>query len=625
MDPRVIEENGVYRSIVFDKLGCKTKDGSSTMLQILQNKVRDSPNIDMLGTIVKENNTLTVKYKTPVEIYENVKNLGSFLETITEDNDIIGIYSVNREEWVVAEYASYLIHCRNCPLFSTFTPDALRKILTETEIKVLVASADKAKSLLVNVLLDDPHNIKHIILIDEDDELIEKFKKINIKAYFLKDILNKKWPTSTRVEPSPDDVATICYTSGTSGNPKGVLLTHKNIMSSVNAFSRNTDKNNYPVLAGDDIYISYLPLPHVFERVCFTTSLYCGIKIAFYSGDPKNLQNDMKLIKPTFIVTVPRVLNIFMEKIKATVEKKNFFIRLLFSLAVSFKCWRIRKTGNYKCWLLDKLVFNKIASEFGGSIRTSLCGGASLNPEVLVFMQAVLCIKIFQGYGQTEGFAANIVLPFNSNKFDSVGIPFGPTEVKLQKIHGYDVSDTGIDMTKGEVGQILMRGNSVTQGYFKKPEETKNAFTDDGWLITGDIGYVENGYFKIIGRIKDVFKTSFGEYIIPEKVENLLTGGIINDIFVTYSQFSDYLLAIVVCLDKSISRQEIIDCINERGKRYVSEKLMARYEIPTYFIIINEPFQELDNGNLITPSLKKRRNFIVEYFKDKISAEFDTK
>lgn len=608
MDRRTIKKDGVVMNKSFPDLEGKTADGSQTLFQLLQHRQREHPDFPFLGSIVDGQ----IVYKTYDKIFSEAAQLGAFLEQITEENDIVGLYSVNRTEWVIAEFASYFVHCCNCPMYSTFAPDALRAILMETELKVLVTSADKGHSLLDNVLNGDPHHLKHVILMDDDDKLVDRYEKLGIKAYSLKEILGGKKGHLTRVEPAPSDIATICYTSGTSGNPKGVILTHENFLAALETFSKNKEPKDYIVLNQNDTYLSYLPLPHVLERVAFYIACTMLVKVVFFGGNPKLLQADMKVSRPTFIITVPRVLNLFAEKINASVEKKNFLVRGLFNLGIRFKIWR-QKRGVYTNWLLDKLIFNKVAHEFGGSIKYLFCGGASLNPSVLQFIQAVMSVKVFQGYGQTEGLAANLISPMDLCDVDTVGVPFPSVLLKLAPVEGYDGPD---------VGELLMKGKSITKGYFKKPKETKNLFTEDGWLRSGDVAREKNGCFYIVGRVKEIFKTSFGEYIIPEKVENLLTGGVVDDIFVTNSKFSDFLLAIVVCLDKEMAKEEIVKIIKKRASSCVEEKTLAKYEIPLHYVVLNEPFASYDSGSLITPSFKKRRNFIAAYFKDSIEVEF---
>ncbi|KAI5176034.1 long-chain acyl-CoA synthetase [Pancytospora epiphaga] len=607
MDRRVVLKDGVYSNKAFREGEPEIEDGSRTLLQMLQNRARDYPDGQFLGTI-KDGE---IHYKTFKEVYESALKLAVFLEGVTADGDIVGLYSINRLEWVIGEYASYLASCSNCPIYSTFPAEAISFILSETELSVIITSADKGASLLNNVLKGDPHKIKHVVLMDEDRELMKEYEKLEIKTYLLSEILGGGEAQPSRAEPSPGDVATICYTSGTLGVPKGVILSHSNFIAAISAFTRNKDSRNYVLFDDKNVYLSYLPLPHVLERICFTIVWCRRARIVFFSGNPKNLQADMKIVKPTFLVTVPRVLNIFMEKIKASIAKRNVVVRFLFNVGLKFKIWR-QSRGVYKNWLFDKLIFNKVRKEFGGALEHSLCGGASLSPEVLQFIQAALSVRVFQGYGQSEGLAANIVVPLDCHDVETVGIPFPSVMAKLLPTEEYNDAN---------VGELCMKGPSITRGYFKRPKETSEVLTEDGWLKTGDIARVDNGSFYIIGRVKEIFKTSFGEYIVPERIENLLCGGLIEDIFITNTKFSDFLVSVVVCVEENVSKEDVISCIKKRASACVDDKTMTRYEIPSYFIVTNEPFISLADGSLITPSLKKRRNALNNYFKEKIDEE----
>jgi len=346
MDRRVVVKDGVFMNKDHREGEPETLDGSRTLLQLLQNKARDCASRPFLGTIKSG----AIVYKTFGEVYSDALKLAVFLEGMTSDGDIVGLYSVNRTEWVIAEYATYLANCSNCPIYSTFPSEALSFILSETEISVVITSTEKGRSLLENVLNGDPHKIKHVILMDDCEDLVERYGKIGIKAYSLETILSGEERQPTRAEPSPGDIATICYTSGTSGVPKGVILTHCNFIAAISSFSRNKDPRNYVLLDKECIYLSYLPLPHVLERICFGIAWSLRAQVVFYSGNPKLLQMDMKVAKPTFLVTVPHVLNLFMEKIKASIASRNMFIRTLFNVGIRFKIWRqCTRTGCWTC------------------------------------------------------------------------------------------------------------------------------------------------------------------------------------------------------------------------------------------------------------------------------------
>ena len=609
-------DDGVFTLNKFDSFETVAPGGERTLLELFVSNLKTNPDDQILGFIKDEQ----IVFRTFLDVISEIRPVASVIQSIVgnKENKLVGIFSINRYEWIVAEYATYFIGTANCPLFSNFSPEALRQILTETKMEVLVVSAEKLNHLFnIGVLGSDSYScsITHVIILDDSPELVEKCRNAGIKARFYSEIIKDKDLTMNIVLPKPSEMATLCYTSGTSGLPKGVMLSHENMMANVLAFTTNKDPALYPLLTNKDTYVSYLPLPHVLERICFTAAFALRAKIIFYRGNPKLLQADLKIIKPTFIVTVPRVLNVFMEKIKEKIATKNIFIRALFNIGLKYKLWR-GKSGVYKSWLFDNIIFKKIAEEFGGSMRYSLCGGAPLNPDVQAFIQSVLCMKIFQGYGQTEGFAANIVMPLNSSDLKSVGVPFPSMEIKLAPVEDFEAPEGG------HVGEILMRGKAITKGYYKREKETKEIFTEDGWLRTGDVATERDGLFYIVGRVKDLFKTSFGEYIIPEKIElELVDGKYVQDMFCTSSTYSNYLCAIVVCTDARITEKEIMDSIKKRGDELVRSSRLKRYEIPEKVMVRRKGFDELNTKEpLITPSLKKRRKLILAHFQRDIDS-----
>lgn len=594
----------------FKELKGHLRNGAATVLDVLTKNAGTRPGKKIIGKIVDGK----VEFQTFGDIEVLARRLGAFLESLTEEKEIVGIYSINRPEWIVAEYATYFAHCTNSPLYSTFSLESLVHVIRETEMKVVVASADKAVSLAENILCKNSLSIRHIILMDRDSGAKDVCEKAGCNVYFLEDILKSENTSPVRKCPLPDDLATICYTSGTSGTPKGVMLTHSNIIAQLEAFMLASEKYGIVDMNENDVYISYLPLAHAMERIVFSICLVSGTKAVFYGGDPKTLQSDFQVVRPSFLVVVPRVLNIFHEKIEEKVSALPFFKRLMFRIGLGWKLF-MQRFGSQSSWFWDTLVFNKVAAEFGGNLRASLCGGAPVNPNVIRYMQAVLSFKIFQGYGQTEGIGANIVSTMDSVDCASVGVPFPSTKIKL-------VEDSDLP---GSAMHLLMKGPGITKGYYKRDDLTEKSFDKDGWLITGDVAKYENGRFYIVGRSKDLFKTSFGEYIVPEVLENEFSGGIIEDIYITHNVSSDYLLAIVVSSDESVTMQDVVNKIRERGSHLVSERRVRRYEIPSHFVIVRKPFASYENGSFITPSMKKRRAVIENYFASEIKKGFETK
>ncbi|KAF7683421.1 Long-chain-fatty-acid--CoA ligase 5 [Astathelohania contejeani] len=603
----------IYKHPSYDSNRKALKDGSTTLLEMWKNLANTRRNEEVFGKINAFSKVIWYNWN---EADAMMKKLASFLAKITQKNDLIGIYSVNRVEWLISEYAIYEINCITCPLYSTFGVEAVRHILNETEMKVCIASIVKAKELLKNIISKYSTKLTDIIIMDSDindESLIELYNEKGIKIHYWNDIMEKDMDIGVLEEidkPTGDDLATICYTSGTSGIPKGVMLTHTNFISTMAGFSVGIESKTYPMLSEGEIYFSYLPLAHVMERLCVNVSLSTKGKIAFFRGNTKDFQLECKIVRPDYIIGVPRVFNSIKEKVESAVKAKGMLIYLVFKLALQYKIFK-QKFGVFKCEILDYLIFSRIKNEFGGRIKGILSGSASLNPEVLGFLQAVFSIRVHEGYGQTESTAASIIVPTDCLEKGIVGIPFPTNLVKLTPVNGYENNE----------GEICLKGPNITKGYFKRDDLTRELFDDEGFLRTGDIGSIENGIFSIIGRKKEIFKTSLGEYIIPEKVEDALRCDIISDILIVGRMYEDYIVALVISKDTTIGENEIFMKINSRGLELVNKGVIMKYEIPRKIYVLRQGFEEY--GDFLTPTGKKKRKAIEEHFKSKIDSLYN--
>lgn len=583
-------------------------DGSTTVLEILFNRFKKNREGKMYGTILEGE----VFWRTSFDVMCDLIQINEYLRGIVDPGDIIGIYSINRYEWILAEHVIHSLGAVSSPLYSTFGVTAVRHVLDQTEMKVCFLSGEKADSLYNEILQKEPSNfLKHLIVFDNFEKQSE-LEAMGIKIHFLKDILkNKKSLEDAEIlnfieelkekefYPKNEDTCTLCYTSGTTGLPKGVILTNKNFISTISAFQRHTAKFSYYRLNESDVLISYLPLTHIFERIVFLTSISLGGKVAFYRGNIKELGNDYKIVQPTFVAGVPRVFNVFKDKISEEVKKKGVLAQFIFKRALQWKYfWQ--KFGYYSSFL-DTLIFNKVKKQFGGKIKAMLSGAAPISTDTVKFLQACFSCKIFQGYGQTETTAACIVAPMEETTIDTVGIPFPSNLIKL--VHREE-----------NKYEILVKGENVFKGYYKNKEATEESF-EDGWFKTGDIGEVTNNLFRIVGRHKEIFKTSQGEYIVPEKVENIYMNPLIDDIFITGKSSADFIVAVVVCT-QNISSEEVINKISEIGNKAVAEKRIPRYEIPRKVFVRRKPFS--DFGEVITPTGKKKRAFLEKCLKKEI-------
>lgn len=619
-DKLVNEENGVYTCTMYEQCMKDIQTGPKTFVEMFNRRLEKQGDKELFGMLEGD----SPKYFTTEEVFKKIKKIASFLTEITEERDFIGIYAVNSLEWVLTEYGGYYANCVNVPLYSTFQATALEYVLNETKMKVMFASSLKAKNLFENVLDGkDEIFLKHMIFFDKDPEVVEMYKKLGVVVHFMEDILTKpKELDSEEIEskrlPLPEDTATICYTSGTSGTPKGVILTHQAFSAHVIGYEAMGKYELIPN-TGKATYLSYLPLAHVFERICVTAVAATGGRIPFFRGDPKKLQVDFNDAKPNFMAAVPRVLNIFEEKIKGQVDNLNFFKKGLFKLCLWWKKKCVR-TGQVKSWLVDKLVFNKVKVKFGGNLEYCLSGGSSINPKTLEYLQAVLCMKIFQGYGLTEGIAANLLQPIDCSLMGTVGIPFPSCKCRLSPVESFPGKN---------YGELLLAGPPITPGYYKQEDKTAEAIVEiDGerWFKTGDVFKFEDDRFYCVGRVKELFKTSYGEYIVPEHVENNFVGDFIEDIYVTGTLDSDSLCAILVVTNKKWQdEKKVLEFVKTKGLDMAKEGKITKYEIPTAVYITNTPFMELEDGELITPSMKKRRNKLYEHFKTEIESRLEKK
>lgn len=309
--------------------------------------------------------------------------------------------------------------------------------------------------------------------------------------------------------PSGCDVFTFCYTSGTTGNPKGALLTHSNIISAV------AGAKHVLAVQPSDRYLSYLPLAHIFERVMMCQIYTAGSSIAFYRGDPLLFIEDLQACRPTLIPAAPRVLNRIYDKIQTAMAAQGGIKKKLFDTAVATKTKNLLATGELKHALYDHLIFNKIKKGLGlDSMRCLVSGSAPLSKKVMLFYRIMLGIPVIEGYGQTEGSGiSSVALLEDMSTVGHVGVPSASAEIVLVDVPemGYLHTDTD---HKGQPcqgrGEIWMRGPHVFVGYYKQPDKTQEMM-EDGWLKTGDIGlWTEQGQLQIIDRKKNIFKLSQG-------------------------------------------------------------------------------------------------------------------
>lgn len=476
-------------------------------------------------------------------------------ENLLDMNDdgmlLLGIYMKNSVEWILAEQAIYCLGGATVPFYDTLGPDTVRFVLEHTGLSCVVCSRKELEHLCEAKASGTTPKFHSVILIDGvTPEASSLASKVNLKVVsFAKiEMLGSQIiPTEghRHTPPDPSDVATFCYTSGTTGNPKGALITHDNIMSTVGGLEE------YQIFPTDR-HISYLPLPHIYERVVVSQMIANGASIAFFRGDPMLLIEDIVACRPTVIPLVPRVANKIHDKIVVGMAAKGGITEKMFKAALAAKTVGLQE-GKLTHGLWDRILFSKIKKALGlDCVRLMISGSAPLSPTVMTFFRCLLGVPVVEGYGQTEGSAAATVgHPDDMTGVGHVGGPVKSVEIVLVDVPemGYLSTDTSHngEPCQGR-GEICVRGPPVFKGYYKDADKTKEAIDDEAWLHSGDVGlWTMEGQMKIIDRKKNIFKLAQGEYVSAEKIENVINQSIfVGQSFVYGDSLQSYLVAIVV-------------------------------------------------------------------------------
>ncbi|XP_042895963.1 long-chain-fatty-acid--CoA ligase 1 isoform X2 [Parasteatoda tepidariorum] len=605
-------------------------EDAKTLLEMMQRGYRMSSNGNCLGYKISKTEYTFISYG---EVIERARNFASGLVKIgmkPGQDSFIGIYAQNCVEWILTEQACYNQSAVIVPLYDTLGPHACSFIMNQAEIKIVVCDKEeKVKSLMEQ--RDETPLLKHIILVNEVSEKIKALvEDKGVELHSFKDIeeLGAKNPAPI-LPPKPSDVATVCYTSGTTGDPKGVMLTHENIIIDASAV---IDQLAEYAPNKNDIMISFLPLAHMLERLCEVTVYINGGSIGFYSGDIRVLMEDMKALRPTITPCVPRLLNRIYDKVQAKING-SFMKRFLFNVAMHMKKSELQKfiIRNNSIW--DRLVFKPVREGMGGRIRLLVSGSAPLAGNILTFIRCALGCVVVEGYGQTECVAPCTTNIQGDYSVGQVGPPISCCHIKL-----VDVPEMEYFSKNGQ-GEVCIKGRNVFKGYFKDPEKTAETIDSDGWLHTGDIGmWLPNGTLKLVDRKKNIFKLAQGEYIAPEKIENIyLSSTYVSQIFVHGESLQSFLVAIVVpdkevlmkyCQEKGIPGTWEEVCKNKEIKElilsdiiYLGKKAGLKSFEQVKDIYLNPEMFSIDNG-LLTPTLKTKRPDCKKCFMDVINSMY---
>ncbi|XP_034078690.1 long-chain-fatty-acid--CoA ligase 1-like isoform X5 [Gymnodraco acuticeps] len=588
---------------------------------------------------------------------ERSENLGSaFLHkghSKTTDPHI-GIFSQNRPEWTISELACYTYSLVSVPLYDTLGTEAILYIIDKASISTVLCDVAEKVELVLDCVKDRTHSVKTIVLMEAPSaDLVSRGQQAGVHIISLQEMeANGKANHRQPMPPRPEDMALICFTSGTTGNPKGAMLTHRNVVSNCSAFIKTTESNAQTTsedvllsflplahmfervvevcapFSHSDVHISFLPLAHMFERVVQGVMIVHGARIGFFQGDIRLLSDDLNTLKPTVFPVVPRLLNRMYDKIFG--QANTSLKRWLLGFAYRRKESEIKRGIVRRDSIWDRLIFGKVQASLGGRVRLMLTGAAPISPTVLTFLRAAIGCQLYEGYGQTECTAGcTLTMPGEYNA-GHVGAPLPCNSLKL-----VDVSEMNYLAVNGE-GEVCVKGPNVFQGYLKDPEKTAEAIDADGWLHTGDVGkWLPNGTLKIVDRKKHIFKLAQGEYIAPEKIENVyMRSDAVAQVFVHGDSLQACLVAVVVpdpdflsgwtkrtlglegSFQELCGRAEVKAAIFEDMMRLGKEGGLKSFEQVKSIYVHTELFS-IENG-LLTPTLKAKRNEQRQYFRSQI-------
>jgi len=527
--------------------------------------------------------------------------------------DRVALLMENMPEWAVLDYALLSIGAVSVPMYCTFRSQDIAYVLNDCGAKIAITSGG---NLLRHLLMaaDEAKELKSVYARNcgnTEDKRLHPLAELEVGDGDEKAAaqLDKEMSKVGR-----DTLATLVYTSGTTGKPKGVMLSHGNIMANLEVVP------GVIKLKQDDMMLSFLPLAHALERMGGHFLPYSfGLSVAF-AERPDTVAKNLAEARPTLMITVPRLLEVMRSRMLAQVAKQPAFSRAMFeqflALALAAKSGPLSALGRFRLRLLDRLVGQRIRERLGGRFRALISGGAPLSVEVADFFEA-LGLPVLEGYGMTEAAPLISVNPMHDRRIGSVGNPACNAEVKID-----------------EDGEILVRGPNVMAGYWKRKKESAERLKG-GWLHTGDIGRLdEDGYLYITDRKKDIIVTSGGENIAPQRIEGLLIGDAMIDQVVVYGDRRPYLVALLIPNEESCkawaTEQGLPEsdwahlCSSKVLRKMLQTRIAAilhplnAYEQVRRIYVLDTPFT-IDEG-ILTPTLKVRRRQVIDRYGDLLEA-----
>jgi len=546
---------------------------------------KENPNTDFLEWLNPKNK----KKYTWGETSASIKKISKVIKDNLAEGDRCLLVSENRPEWLIADLAIMLAGGITVPAYITYTEKDYKYLIEDCEPSVIIVSNNEMHNKLKNIIQEKDF-IKKIITFDELSNVENKDKYLRFDT-----IINDQSVQNVNIKNKNlkrNSAACIIYTSGTSGNPKGVILSHGGILNNL----EGAQEILKPLIDKKPIFLTWLPLSHSYEHAVQFVQIAVSAKV-FYAERIEKLLENISQAKPTIMTAVPRFYQNLYNKINMNMKKATGLKAKLIKLTINLGKKKLLGekmsfTEKFINVLMDALVRKKVKKQFGGNLKAFVSGGGALDKEIGEFLNSI-GLPTLQGYGLTETSPVVSCNPIYKIRVETVGPPFKGNQVKI-----------------AEDGEILVKGENVMLGYWNKKEDTAKVLKN-GWLYTGDIGEIDpkDGYLKITDRKKDIIVSAGGDNISPAKIENQLTNFSAIEQSMVYGEGKNYLVALIVPSKEFIGQKEkikeIIDTIN---------KDLTLVEKIKNFSLLNENFS-IENG-LLTPTMKVKRNKVIEKYKE---------